>query len=77
MRNKKHQIKRGWRAEWIKNGGEDIESSPVKLFNRMERENTTPIQRNQIIDFSFTLSTEKHKLWGRLNVLYCTVSLKY
>ena len=29
------------------------------------------------LDFSFTLSTEKHKLWWCLNVLYCTVSLQY
>ena len=44
MWNKRTPNRRGWRAAWIKNGGEEMESSLVKLFNRMERENTTPIQ---------------------------------
>ena len=37
MRNKKALDRRGWRAEWLKNGGEEIENSPVKLFNRREK----------------------------------------
>ena len=44
MRNKRALDRRGWRAEWLKNGGEEIENSLVKLFNRMERENTIPLQ---------------------------------
>ena len=49
MRNKRAPDRRGWRAEWLKNGGEEIENSLVKLFNRMERENTIPLQWNQIL----------------------------
>ena len=50
MRNKRAPDRKGWRVEWIKNGGEEMESSLVKLFNRMERENyTTSLQWNRII----------------------------
>ena len=48
MRNERALDRRGWRAEWIKNG-EEIENSLVKLFNRMERENSSPVRWNQII----------------------------
>ena len=69
MRNKRAPDRRGWRAEWIKNGGEEIENSPVKLFNRMERENTIPIQWNQIIIRSIHKKVQK-RIWPTREVSF-------
>ena len=70
MRNKRAPDRRGWRAEWLKNGGEEIENSLVKLFNRMERENTIPLQSqweeaeaNRIIKDHTTVEG-KNRLYG-------------
>ena len=48
MRNKRSGNRQGWRAEWIKNVGDEMTNSLVKLFNGMEIKNTIPHQWNQL-----------------------------
>ena len=38
-----------WKAEWIKKGGEEMEKSLSKLFNRIEEERQVPRQWDQIL----------------------------
>ena len=76
MRNKRAPVRRGWRAEWIKNGGEEIENSLVKLFNRMERENTIPIQWNQIIIRSIHKKGSKEDLANQRGIFLTNIVSK-
>ena len=76
MRNKRAPDRRGWRAEWIQNGGEEIENSPVKLFIRMERENTTPIQWNQIIIRSIHKKGPKEDLANQRGIFLTNIVSK-
>ena len=41
---KKAPDRQGWRGEWLKNGGEEMERSLCKLFNKMEQEIDIPSQ---------------------------------
>ena len=47
LKNKRASDKLGWRAEWLKEGGEEIVKSLSILFNRIEREQRTLIQWRQ------------------------------
>ena len=76
MRNKRAQDRRGWRAEWIRNGGEEIENSPVKLFDRMERENTILIQWNQIIIRSIHKKGPKEDLANQRGIFLINIVSK-
>ena len=42
--NKKAADRLGWKAEWIKEGGEEMVKSLCILFNRIKTENEIPIQ---------------------------------
>ena len=42
--NKKAADRLGWKAEWIKEGGEEMVNSLCILFNRIKTENQIPIQ---------------------------------
>ena len=44
MKNKKVADRLGWKAEWIKEGGQEIVNSSCILFNRIKTENQIPIQ---------------------------------
>ena len=44
LKNKKASDRLGWRAEWLKEGGEEIVKSLSNLFNRIEREQRTLAQ---------------------------------
>ena len=44
LKNKRDGDRLGWRAEWLKEGGEEIVRSLSILFNRIEREQRTLIQ---------------------------------
>ena len=44
MKNKKATDRLGWKAEWIKEGGEEIVKSLYILFNRIKTENQMPKQ---------------------------------
>ena len=46
-KNKRASDRLGWRAEWLKEGGEEIVKSLSILFNRIEREQRTLIQWGQ------------------------------
>ena len=59
-----------------KNGGEEIENSPVKLFNRMERENTIPIQWNQIIIRSIHKKGPKEDLANQRGIFLTNIVSK-
>ena len=39
MKNKKAAVRLGWKAEWIKEGGEEMVKSLYILFNRIKVEN--------------------------------------
>ena len=43
MKTKKAAGRLGWKAEWIKEGGEEIIKSLCILFNRIKTENQIPI----------------------------------
>ena len=47
LKNKKASDRLGWRAEWLKEGGEEIVKSLSILFNRIEREQRTLMQWRQ------------------------------
>ena len=47
LKNKRASDRLGWRAEWLKEGGEEIVKSLSILFNRIEREQRTLIQWRQ------------------------------
>ena len=47
LKNKRDGDRLGWRAEWLKEGGEEIVRSLSILFNRIEREQRTLIQWRQ------------------------------
>ena len=47
LKNKRASDKLGWRAEWLKEGGEEIAKSLSILFNRIEREQRTLVQWRQ------------------------------
>ena len=47
LKNKRASDRLGWRAEWLKGGGEEIVKSLSILFNRIEREQRTLIQWRQ------------------------------
>ena len=38
LKNKRARDRLGWRAEWLKEGGEDVVKSLSILFNKTERE---------------------------------------
>ena len=44
MKNKKAADRLGWKAEWIKEGGEEMVKSIYILFNRIKTENQIPKQ---------------------------------
>ena len=44
LKNKRASDRLGWRAEWLKEGGEEIVKSLSILFNRIEREKKTLMQ---------------------------------
>ena len=44
LKNKRASDRLGWRAEWLKEGGEEIVKSLSILFNRAEREQKTLMQ---------------------------------
>ena len=44
MKNKKAAGRLGWKAEWIKEGGEEMVKSLYILFNRIKTENQIPKQ---------------------------------
>ena len=44
MKNKKAADRLGWKAEWIKEGGEKMVKSIYILFNRIKTENQIPKQ---------------------------------
>ena len=44
IKNKKATDRLGWKAEWIKEGGEEIVKSLYILFNRIKTENQMPKQ---------------------------------
>ena len=44
MKNKKAADRLGWKAEWIKEGGEEMVKSLYILFNRIKTENQIPKQ---------------------------------
>ena len=44
MKNKKAADRLGWKAEWIKEGGEEMVKSLYILFNRIKIENQIPKQ---------------------------------
>ena len=44
MKNKKTADRLGWKAEWIKEGGEETVKRWYILFNRIKTENHIPIQ---------------------------------
>ena len=76
MRNKRAPDRRGWRAEWLKNGGEEIEDSLVKLFNRMERENTIPLQWNEILIRSIHKKGPKEDLANQRGIFLTNIVSK-
>ena len=41
LKNKRASDRLGWRAEWLKKGGEEIVKSLSILFSRIEREQRT------------------------------------
>ena len=43
MKNKKAADRLGWKAKWIKEGGEKMVNSLCILFNRIKTENQIPI----------------------------------
>ena len=43
MKNKTAVDRLGWKAKWIKKGGEEIVKSLCILFNRIKTENQIPI----------------------------------
>ena len=47
LKNKIATDRLGWRAEWLKEGGEEIVKSLSILFNRIEREQRTLVQWRQ------------------------------
>ena len=47
LNNKRASDRLGWRAEWLKEGGEEIVKSLSILFNRIEREQRTLMQWRQ------------------------------
>ena len=47
LKNKRASDRLGWRAEWLKEGGEEIVKSLSILFNRIEREQRTLMQWRQ------------------------------
>lgn len=47
LKNKRASDTLGWRAEWLKQGGEEIAKSLSILFNKIEREQGTLIQWSQ------------------------------
>ena len=47
LKNKRVSDRLGWRAEWLKEGGEEIVKSLSILFNRIEREQRTLMQWRQ------------------------------
>ena len=47
LKNKRASDRLGWRAEWLKEGGEEIVKSLSILFNRIEREQRTLTQWRQ------------------------------
>ena len=47
LENKRASDRLGWRAEWLKEGGEEIVKSLSILFNRIEREQRTLMQWRQ------------------------------
>ena len=49
LKNNKASDRLGWRAEWIKEGGEEMIKSLSILFNRIEMEVLTPVQWRQTI----------------------------
>ena len=76
MRNKRAPDRRDWRAEWLTNGGEEIENSLVKLFNRMERENTIPLQWNQILIRSIHKKGPKEDLANQRGIFLTNIVSK-
>ena len=42
MKNKKASDRYGWKAEWIKNGGKEMNKSLTVLYNRTEEEKCVP-----------------------------------
>ena len=47
LKNKRASDRLGWRADWLKEGGEEIVKSLRILFNRIEREQRTLMQWRQ------------------------------
>ena len=47
LKSKRARDRLGWRAEWLKERGEEIVKSLSILFNRIEREQRTLIQWRQ------------------------------
>ena len=47
LKNKRASDRLGWRAEWLKEGGEEIVKSLSILFNRIERVQRTLMQWRQ------------------------------
>ena len=47
LKNKRASDRSGWRAEWLKEGGEEIVKSISILFNRIERKQRTLTQWRQ------------------------------
>ena len=47
LKNKRAGDRLGWRAEWLKEGGEEIVKSLSIIFKRIEREQRTLIQWKQ------------------------------
>ena len=76
MRNKRAPDRRGWRAEWLRNGGEEIENSLVKLFNRMERENTISLQWDQILIRSIHKKAPKENLASQRGIFLTNIVSK-
>ena len=62
LKNKRASDRLGWRAEWLKEGGEEIVKSLSILFNRIEREQKTLMQWRQ------TTIKSIHKVGNKANI---------
>ena len=67
-----------WKAEWIKKGGEEMEKSLSKLFNRIEEERQVPRQWDQILIRSLHKKGPKEDLGNQRGIfLTNTISKIY
>ena len=49
MKKRKAKDKRGWRAEWIMEGGDEMVKSLEIIYNRIEEETIVPKQWKEVV----------------------------